>query len=259
MAESPEKFVEKFLDGKKCFFCGKYGLYRLADRRVKCKSCKRVYSLGKLSRDIEVLRYFTLELSANRCASELGLSYNTVRNRYMLFRSKIAEHSEKNFKKLGGEIEVDETYFGGRKKGKRGRGSRNKVVVLGILERNGKVYTKVIPDIKAETLMNIVKEKTEKGSVYFTDCYRSYKSLKRYGKHHRINKDKAFAKGRNHINGIEGFWSFAKERFHKYHGVNKQNYPLYLKELEFRFNNRNTNIFKKIFNIIYTQISTKIH
>jgi len=157
-----------------------------------------------------------------------------------------------NFRKISGELELDETYFGGTRKGKRGRGAYNKAIIFGILERDGKVYVKVVPDVKAETLMAEIKTKTEKGSVFYTDCFKSYKSLKRYGKHCRINKEHAFAVGRNHINGIESFWAFAKERFHKYHGINRENYPLYLKEMEFRFNNRNEDIFNLMFNIIYT-------
>ena len=110
----------------------------------------------------------------------------------------------------------------------------------------------VVPDVSAETLMAEIKSKTEKGSVFYTDCFKSYKSLKQFGKHNRINKQFAYAKGHNHINGIEGFWSFAKERFNKYHGINQRNYTLYLKEMEFRYNNRNSNTFKKMQKIIYT-------
>ena len=226
-------------------------MYGLADGRVKCRKCRKVYSLRKLRKDLDILHYFALELSANRVASELGLSYKTVRNKYMSFREKIAEYSEENFRKLSGELEIDETYFGGKRKGKRGRGAFNKVVVFGILERNGKVYTTVVPNVSAEILMTEIKAKTEKGSVFYTDDFKSYKSLKHYGKHSKIKKIKAYARGRTHINGIEGFWSFAKERFHKYHGINRQNYALYLKEMEFRFNSRNSDIFKKMFNIIY--------
>ena len=246
-----KNLAANILRGRKCVYCGAYNMYRLADGRVKCRCCRRVYSLKKLRRDLEILHYFSLELSANRAANELGVSYKTVRSQYMLFRLRLAEHLEENFRKLRGELEIDETYFGGKRKGKRGRGAFNKVVVFGILERNGKVYTTVVPDVKAETLLQEIRDKTEKGSVYYTDCFKSYKSLKQYGKHHRINKEKAFAKGRTHINGLEGFWSFAKERFHKYHGINKDNYPLYLKEMEFRFNNRNSEIFKEMLQIIY--------
>ena len=247
-----KKFTGKFLEGRKCIFCGCWKPYRLADRRVKCKSCGRFYSLTKLRRDIEVLHYFSLELSANRSASELDLNYKSVRSRYMFFREKIAEYCMENFRKLSGELEIDETYFGGKRKGKRGRGAKNKVIVFGILERNGQVYTAIVPDVSAETLMAEIEAKTEKGSVYYTDCFKSYKSLKQFGKHNKINKQFAYAKGRNHVNGLEGFWSFAKERFHKYHGIQKDNYHLYLKEMEFRYNNRNSDIFKKMFNIIYT-------
>lgn len=252
LVKMPKKFTGKFFEGRKCIFCGSWGLYRLTDRRVKCRKCRKIYSLNKLKRDLNILHYFALELSANRTASELGVNYKTVRKRYMSFREEIAEYLEENFRKLSGELEIDETYFGGKRRGKRGRGALNKVVVFGILERNGKVYTTIVPDVSADTLMAEIKAKTEKGSVFYTDDFKSYKSLKHYGKHSKIKKTNAYARGRTHINGIEGFWSFAKERFYKYHGISKDNYYLYLKEMEFRFNNRNKDIFREMFKIIYT-------
>jgi transposase len=98
--------------------------------------------------------------------------------------------------------------------------------------------------------MNEIQNKTLKGSVFYTDGFRSYNDLKQYGKHNVIRHDNdEFAKEKNHINGLEGFWSFAKERFHKYHGINKANYPFYLKEMEFRFNHRNESVFNLLFDI----------
>jgi len=246
-----KKLSANILRGRKCAYCGSYRTYRLADKRVKCADCGRRYSLVKVVRDLQILHYFALEISANRTAKELGVSYKTVSSRYRFFREKIAEYEEKTFRKLRGELEIDETYFGGKHKGKRGRGALNKAIVFGVLERNGKVYTTVVPDVTAETLMAEIIEKTEKGSVFYTDCFKSYGSLKRYGKHSRVNHEKTFGRGRNHINGLEGFWSFAKERFHKYHGINRENYPLYLKEMEFRFNHRNADVFKKLVAIIF--------
>ncbi|MFH1471496.1 MAG: IS1595 family transposase [Nanoarchaeota archaeon] len=245
-----------FLTGRKCIYCDTYDPYKLSDRRVKCRKCKAIYSIKKLKREIEILYYFYLELSARKASKELNVEYKTVCKKYMDFRKIIAEFSEKELTNLKGELELDESYFGGKKKGKRGRGAYNKAIVFGILERNGKVYTKVVPDVSKETLMSEIENKTEKGSVFYTDCFKSYKSLKQYGKHLKINKEFAFAKGRNHINGIEGFWSYAKERFHKYHGINKENYPFYLKEMEFRYNHRNEDLYELLFNIIFRRFGT---
>ena len=239
-----------YLLGRKCFFCDNYGLYKLKDKRLKCKNCNTKYSLKKLKRDLEILYYFYLEISARRAANELELNYKTVQSRFRDFRKSINEYSKQEIKRLNGELELDETYFGGRRKGNRGRGAFNKAIAFGILERNGKVYTIIVENVKADTLMNAIKTKTKKGSVFYTDGFKSYASLHQFGKHNIIRHDKdEFAKSKNHINGIEGFWSYAKERFHKYHGINRKNYPLYLKEMEFRFNHRNQNVFKLLINI----------
>jgi transposase len=242
--------ARKYFEGKTCIFCNKYGLYRLADKRVKCKHCKRKYSLVQIKRDLLVLYYFYLEVSARKAAKELELDYETVQSRFMQFRRKIAEYCNQDAKKSKGKFELDESYFGGKRKGQRGRGAKNKAIVFGILERKGKVHTVIVKDVSAETLMSEIKNKTNKGSVFYTDGWKSYNSLEQYGKHNVINHDKELVdKNHNHINGIEGFWSFAKERFHKYHGIDKQNYPFYVKEMEFRFNHRNESVFNLLFEI----------
>jgi len=136
-----------------------------------------------------------------------------------------------------GDIELDESYFGGVRKGKRGRGAAGKVIVFGILKRHGKVYTAVVNDTKTRTLMPIISSKIKPDSVVYTDSYRSYNALdvSRF-RHHRINHSTDFAKGENHINGIENFWSQAKRILRKYNGIHKASFPLFLKECEFRFN-----------------------
>ena len=199
---------------------------------------------------MQILYYFYLEISARKTAKELELNYRLVHRKFMQFRKAMANFCAKEAQKLNGELELDETYFGGKRKGKRGRGANNKAIAFGILERNGKVYTLIVENVQAETLMQAIQEKTNKGSVFYTDGFRSYNDLKQYGKHNVIRHDKdEFVKEKNHINGIEGFWSFAKERFHKYHGIDKKNYPFYLKEMEFRFNHRNENIYKLLVTI----------
>ena len=176
--------------GRKCIFCDKYGLYRLADKRVKCKHCNKRYSLTQLKRDMQILYYFYIEVSARKTAKELNFNYRLVHRRFMHFRRKIAEYCNQEARKLNGELELDESYFGGRRKGNRERGANNKAIAFGILERKGKVHTIIVGNVKAETLMKAIESKTKKGSVFYTDGFRSYADLKQYGKHNVIRHDK---------------------------------------------------------------------
>jgi len=144
---------------------------------------------------------------------------------------------------LGGEVEADESYFGGKRKGPRGRGAKNKVPVIGIFERNGLVSVDVVPNVGAKTLLNMTIKKVRRGSIVYTDKFHGYDSLVFCGyRRLKIDHGKYFASGKVYINGLEGFWSFAKERLMKYHGVSQKKFPLYLKELECRYNNRNKNM-----------------
>jgi len=140
---------------------------------------------------------------------------------------------------LSGELEMDESYFGGRRKGNRGRGAKDKIPVFGILERNGKVKVEVVKDVSGETLLRETIKKVKRGSLIYTDKFKSYDSLVMYGfRHERIDKSVRFSNGKVYINGIEGFWSYAKERLLKFHGVSRDSFIYYLKELEFRYNFR---------------------
>jgi len=214
--------------------------------------CHLKYSPKKFSDDFAILHYFSLEIPANKTAKDLGFSYNKVRGKYMQYRQDIYNFLQQEFNKLSGEIECDESYFGGRRKGNRGRGAAGKIKVFGMLERQGKIYTTIVDNVTAETLMNEIKNNSEKGSVFYTDKFRSYKSLKFYGKHLTIDHNKYFKNGHRHINGLEGFWSFAKERLLKYHGVSKNNFLLYLKEMEFRYNYRKERLFHLLIKIHFS-------
>ncbi len=106
--------------GRKCIFCDKYGLYKLKDKRVKCKHCNKYYSINKLKRDLQILYYFYLEISARKTASELELDYGVVHRKFNDFRKCIYEYQNNEAKRLNGELELDESYFGGKRKGQRG-------------------------------------------------------------------------------------------------------------------------------------------
>jgi transposase len=139
-----------------------------------------------------------------------------------------------------GEVEVDESYFGGRRKGKRGRGAAGKVPVFGLLKRGGKVYAVVITDAKATTLLPILKQRIVPDAIVYSDSLPSYNALAVAGfRHLRTDHSKLFAAGKNHINGIENFWNQAKRHLRKFNGVPQKHFPLFLKECEWRFNQPN--------------------
>lgn len=138
-----------------------------------------------------------------------------------------------------GEVEIDESYFGGSRKGKRGRGAGGKVPVFGLLKRGGKVFCVMISDAKSSTLMPIIRQKIEPDSIVYTDTFRSYNALDvSEFKHYRINHSVEFTEVFNHINGIENFWSQAKRHMRKFNGIPKEHFHLFLKECEWRFNNK---------------------
>ena len=185
----------------------------------------------------KLLEFFVAEVTARAAADLMGIQVNTAALFYRKVRMVIAEKLETDASEFAGEIELDESYFGGVRKGKRGRGAQGKVPVFGILKRGGKVYTQVIGNTKTDTLMPIIRQKIKPDSIVYTDSYRSYNALDvSEFKHYRINHSLLFADGRNHINGIENFWNQAKRVLRKYNGIPAKQFYWFLKETEFRFN-----------------------
>ena len=222
---------------------------------MRCKRCKYTFHdftgrwINKVRiscRDwLWIIKFFELELSARKICQQVDLSYPTVLKAVNVMRMAIVANNTDSNHLLTGEIELDEAYFGGRRKGNRGRGAAGKVPVFGILERDGIVRVEVVTDVSAKTLLNLTIKTVRRGSIVYTDKFRSYDALMYCGyRHLKIDHHKKFSTGKVYINGLEGFWSYAKERLIKHHGVSKEKFPLYLKEMEFRYNNRNDSIFK---------------
>jgi len=172
-----------------------------------------------------------------RCAAELvGVNFKTAAFYFHRLR-RIIDQATQEETPFAGEVEVDESYFGGVRKGKRGRGAAGKVPVFGLLKRGGRVYAKVIPDTKSHTLQSIIEQRVVPDSIVYSDHYRSYNVLDVSGfKHFRINHSERFADKQNHINGIENFWNQAKRHLRRFNGIPKSHFPLFLKECEWRFN-----------------------
>jgi len=181
----------------------------------------------------KILKCFCLDFSVTQTSQITGIGRKTVNRVFNQIRYRILKLTEKEGK-LSGEVEIDESYFGARRvRGKRGRGSKGKVPVFGILKRNGKVYTEIVKNCEKKALMPIIKGKVLEESTIYSDGWKSYDGLVLNGyKHYRIYHSKnEFARGKNHINGIESFWSYTKRRMSKFNGIYKNRFELHLKKI----------------------------
>ena len=197
----------------------------------------------------QLIKLFAADVSANTASKLCSLNRNTVQRIYTLLRHRILKLAHQEGGPFTGEIEVDESYFGPRRvRGKRGRGAGGKTPVIGLLKRGDRVYVKVVQNCSRKELLPIIKGQVLSESIVYTDGWKAYDGLVRDGyKHHRIHHhENEFARGKNHVNGIESFWSYAKFRFTKLRGVRKEYFLLHLKECEWRFNHRKDNIYRLI-------------
>ncbi len=184
-----------------------------------------------------LLGHFVAGTPARTAADLVGINKNIASLYFHRLRLLIYQNDE-NAGLFEGEVEVDESYFGGRRKGKRGRGAAGKAPVFGLLKRNGKVFVVIIPDARSTTLIPIIREKVKPDSIVYSDSLPGYNALDvSEFKHFRIHHSKGFTNDRNHINGIENFWNQAKRHLRRFNGVPKAHFYLYIKECEWRFNN----------------------
>ena len=248
-------------DGPVCPRCGLVDPkhYFLKARRVwKCRSCKKQFSVkvGTIFEDsplgldkwlpaVWLIANCKNGISSYELAKDLGVQQKTAW--FMLHRIRLAMQTG-TFEKLSGEIEVDETYIGGKArnmhKSKRaekitGRGMSGKVAVMGLLERHGKVKTQVVPDTSSRTLQVEVKRNVEPGSEVHTDALRSCRGLDAEYIHNVVDHAERYVDGHVHTNGLENFWSLLKRGIKgTYVSVEPYHLFRYLDEQAFRFNER---------------------
>ena len=186
---------------------------------------------------VRLLELFVAQTTARTAAELVGVHRNSAALYFHKLRHCIALKMAEVEPELG-VFECDESYFGGMRKGKRGRGAAGKVCVFGILKRGGKVYALPVADATSQTLLTALKTRVKADSVVYTDSLASYNILDVSGfKHHRVNHSKTFVGRRGqHINGIENFWNQSKRVLRKYNGIPRKHFFLFLKECEFRFN-----------------------
>lgn len=206
----------------------------------------------------KIIVHFCTDIPASKTSELLGIHRNTINHWYGIFRRAIYAWQYREFQKIFGEAEVDESYFGAKRvrgyhgKLKRGRGTL-KQPVFGIFKRDGKVYTEIVPNCKKSILQGIIRGKVDLSATIYSDGWRGYDGLVDvgYNKHFRVNHgENEFSKGRGiHVNGIENFWSFTKRRLAKFNGV-KKNFDLHLKESEWRYGKKSVTLKNELFLII---------
>ncbi len=236
-----------------CPKCGEHGrFYRMTrERAYVCQHCKhQVHPTAgtfmhrtrlPLHKWFMAMWMFTTSrhgVAAKELERQLDVSYPTAWRMAHQIRKHMAETDGEW--PLGGVVEADETYIGGRRSGgKRGRGAPGKTVVFGMLERGGDVMARVVPNVRKDTLLPLIWRNVEHGSVVHTDELRSYRGMPFH--HETVNHGAGeYVRGGSHVNSIEGFWSRLKLAIRGTHvHVSGKHLSKYVKEFEYRYNRRN--------------------
>jgi len=250
----------RWQDGKAiCPCCKSSNAAFLATRHLwKCRDCKKQFSvkIGTIFEDSPLgldkwLPAFWMIVNAKNGISScevsraLGVTQKTAW--FMLHRIRLAMQNN-SMEKLSGEVEADETYIGGkvrrmntaqRNKHGRGTGWTGKEIVMGLLERGGKVKLKHLSSTRRHSVQGEVRQNVEAGSQVYTDTLRSYNGLNTDYVHEAIDHARAYVRGKCHTNGLENFWSLLKRGIRgTYISVEPFHLFRYLDEQAFRFNER---------------------
>lgn len=244
-------FENRYGKDYECPKCYKTGFYRVKER--KCYACAWCgYQLHPLANTIfhkssTSLRnwFFAIFLmsqskngvSAKEIERQVGVTYKTAWRVQRQIRKLMSSKKEK----LQGTVEIDDTYIGGKHKGKRGRGAEGKTPVFGMVERKGDVKAEVVKNLKKVTVKPLIEDNIEQGTQVYTDEFLPYADVKKYGFNHDVIKHqiKEYIRGNIHTNTLEGFWSQLKRSIHgTYHSVSPKHLQLYVDEFAFRYNYR---------------------
>lgn len=245
--------------GPTCPECGGKDYSYLKSRRVwKCKDCKKQYSVkvgsifegsplgfDKWLPALWMVANCKNGISSHEMARSLGVTQKSAW--FMLHRIRLAMQTG-TFDRLSGDVEVDETFIGGkarnmhiaeRKTKITGTGGKNKTAVLGVLERGGEVRASIVPDVRRRTLHNQIHSHVEPGRSVYSDAHTGYSGLGSDYAHKVVDHAEAYVDGQVHTNGLENFWSLLKRGLHgTYISVEPFHLFRYLDEQVYRYNTR---------------------
>lgn len=255
------------MKGKTCSRCGNRKFYRVRRSKLRCKNCLYEFkpTIGglRLKRNQwkKFFTWFVLDHSQRIIKEQTGLSHHSVFRAARITRKVMLKDMPAVFE---GIVEVDETYLGGQKKNKRksqlrkdketyGKRSKRgfgttKQPVFGILARSGKVHAELVDDTEAKDLIPIITKKVKSGTRICSDTWRAYTGLATKGYVHRTveHQKKEYTRGRNHINGLEGFWGYLKRKLAAKGGIQRKYLHLFLGEYVWRYNHRKMNTKEKV-------------
>ena len=260
------EFLERLRwpNGPVCPRCGAEGAYRLTPKPgsvrpvrpgvLKCKACRKQFTVrvGTIFEDshiplgtwviaIHLMCASKKGMSAHQLHRMLGITYKSAW--FMAHRIRYAMGQPPLRDKLTGIVEVDETYIGTRKPGKRGRGAAGKMPVVALVERNGRARSFPAERVTAKNLKAIIRENVAPEARLMTDNFPSYRGLAREFPGHETveHSKKEYARGDAHVNSVEGYFGLLKRGITgTYHHVSKGHLHRYLAEFDYRWNERGT-------------------
>jgi transposase-like protein len=266
-------------NGPVCPRCGSTQHSYISTRRIwKCKACKRQYSVkvGTIFEDsalgldkwlpaVWLIANSKNGISSHELARALGITQKS--SWFMLHRIRKAMQAG-SFEAFSGVVEVDETFVGGkaanmhsgeRKRKLGGRGYTGKTAVLGMIERGGRVHAEVVPNVRRDTLQQVVKAKVERGSSVYTDALRSYVGLDWRYDHQTIDHMVSYVDGQVHTNFIENFWSLLKRGLNgTYVSVHPDHLFRYLDERVFTFNHREDTDYGRFAEVVRSAVGRRL-
>lgn len=249
----------RWKNGAFCPYCGSTRVMHFSDKRThKCSDCRQRFSIkvGTIFEDtkLPLRKWFAAiwlitshkkGIASTQLAKDLKITQKSAW--FVLHRLRYAAKTKSFARPLAGNVEVDESMFGGKeankhvsKRNPKNMNSRGKTIVMGFVEREGDARAFVIPNQKARTLKGEVAKNVAWGSTVMTDEHHSYKGLPAHYRHESVkHRTEEYVRGNVHVNSVESMWALFKRQYHgTHHWISAKHLDAYLGEMCYRWNRR---------------------